>query len=329
MILDVIDGGLLTTVQDAGRPDAAHLGVPESGAADRRSLAVANLLVGNEPDAAALEITIAGPTLVAHGDGPIALAGAELGARVVGGRRLAVGRSHWLAAGEQVAFDGGAVGARTYLAVPGGVDVPVVLDSRSTCLAGAFGGLAGRPILAGDRIVSAIQDERECRELVWPDLDEPIVEPSGRAGDEPVVLRVLPGLDPGLDSLAAAAWRVGSAADRVGVRLDGEPLPDGIGGETLTHGVPWGAIQVPPDGRPIALGVDHQTTGGYRVVAVVIAADRPTLGQLRPGDPVRFVATDAATAVAALRAQRDVLASGARALREAAGWERLAASAGG
>jgi allophanate hydrolase subunit 2 len=140
---------------------------------------------------------------------------------------------------------------------------------------------------------------------------------------------MLPGPDPGLDALAAAEWRVGSAANRVGVRLDGEPLPEGIGGETVTHGVPLGAVQVPPDGRPIVLGVDHQTTGGYRVVAVVIAADRPALGQLRPGDPIRFVATDAATAVAALRGQREAINAGARALRESAGWERLAASAGG
>ena len=123
-------------------------------------------------------------------------------------------------------------------------------------------------------------------------------------------------------------WRIAPAADRVGVRLEGPALP-GIGGETLTHGVPWGAVQVPPDGIPIVLGADHQTTGGYRVVAVVIAADRPALGRLLPGDEVRFAPTDLEAADAALREERAKLAVGARAMRDAAGWERLAASAGG
>jgi allophanate hydrolase subunit 2 len=112
------------------------------------------------------------------------------------------------------------------------------------------------------------------------------------------------------------------------VRLEGEPLADGIGGETTTHGLPWGAIQVPPDGRPIILGVDHQTTGGYRVIGVVVSADLPILGQLRPGVAVRLVATDRASAVAALAARRDALVAGAAALREAVGWSALIDAAG-
>ncbi len=121
---------------------------------------------------------------------------------------------------------------------------------------------------------------------------------------------------------------MGSAADRVGIRLDGTPLPAGIGGEATTLGVPWGAIQVPADGRPIILGVDHQSTGGYRVVGVVISADRPILGQLRPGAPLRLVATDVEGALDALRIRRAALATGAAALREAAGWGALLDAAG-
>jgi len=133
----------------------------------------------------------------------------------------------------------------------------------------------------------------------------------------------------GLAALVGDPWRVSSAGDRVGVRLEGRSLPDGIGGETLTHGVPCGAVQVPPDGRPILLSADHQTTGGYRVPAVVISADLPVLGQLLPGDEVVLEATDVATAMAALHDRRRRLVEGAAVLREAAGWDELAGSAGG
>ena len=124
-------------------------------------------------------------------------------------------------------------------------------------------------------------------------------------------------------------WQVGSASDRVGVRLDGKPVPDGIGGEATTQGIPWGAIQVPADGRPIVLGADHQPTGGYRVVGVVISADLPVLGQLRPGSPVRLEAVDRPAALAALRGRRETLVAGAAALRDAVGWGALIDSAGG
>ncbi len=346
-VLEVLDGGLLTTIQDGGRPDHGHLGVPESGAADRRSLAIANLLVGNGPDAAAVEMTLAGPTLAARTPITIGLAGADLGGRIRGGRRLPPGHSHRLAGGDIVEFPGDTPGgpqaaARAYLAIRGGIDVPVVLGSRSTCLAGGFGGLDGRPVRGGDALCSAADEARRDRpargrqaggrpatppeppELSWPERD-----PGRGAGrPDPALLRVIAGPRPGLDMLEAAPWRVGATADRVGIRLDGPALAAGIGGEATTHGVPWGAIQVPPDGRPIVLGVDHQTTGGYRVVGVVIAADRPVLGQLRPGATVRLEVVDREVALDALRRQRAELAAGAAALREAAGWGRLIDAAG-
>jgi biotin-dependent carboxylase-like uncharacterized protein len=332
-LFGVLDGGLLTTVQDAGRPDWTHLGVPESGAADPWSLAVANLLVGNEPSAAALEMTLVGPTLAVDTTVSIALAGADLGARIRGGRRLAPGRSHRLAAGDVVEIPGNGptalvAGSRAYLAIPGGVDVPAVLGSCSTCLAGEFGGFDGRALRSGDEInaTSGAAAALLRPELVWPDAD---AGGESRAVATPAILRVVAGPSDGLDALLVREWRVGSAADRVGVRLDGEPVADGLGGETTTHGVPWGAIQVPSDGQPIVLGADHQTTGGYRVVAVVISADLPLLGQLRPGSPVRLVATDRAAALVALEGRRAALLVGAAALRDAAGWGALIDSAGG
>lgn len=335
-LFGVLDGGLLTTVQDAGRLDWTHLGVPESGAADPWSLAVANLLVRNEPAAAALEMTLGGPNLVVHAAVTVGLAGADLGARIRGGRRLAPGRSHRLAAGDVLEIPGDgptapSIGSRAYLAVPGGIDVPIVLGSRSTCLAGGFGGLDGRALRSGDEIsatgaAASTSNALLQPELVWPDAN-------AGGGSRNVVasatLRVVAGPAPGLDALIAGEWRVGSAADRVGVRLDGNPVADGIGGETTTHGVPWGAIQVPPNGRPIVLEADHQTTGGYRVVGVVISADLPLLGQLRPGDPVRLVATDRTSALVALEDRRAALLAGAAALRDAAGWNALIDSAGG
>lgn len=343
--IEILEGGLLTTVQDAGRPDWTHLGVPESGAADPWSLAIANLLAGNEPGAAVLEATLAGPTFAVRDAITIGLAGADLGARLRGGRRLAPGRSHRLAAGDVVEMPGGggsgtrlAAGARAYLAISGGIDVPVVLGSRSTCLPGAFGGFDGRALRAGDGIGPALasgdrQPAAVARpELVWPVSDDAGTDPDDPgdpgAADRPAILRVVGGPAAGLDVLLAGDWRVGAAADRVGVRLDGESAPR-IGGETLTHGVPWGAIQVPPDGRPIVLGADHQATGGYPVVGVVISADLPVLGQLRPGARVRLVAIDRAAALVALRARREALVVGAAALRDAAGWDALAAAAGG
>jgi antagonist of KipI len=321
MTIEVLDGGLATTIQDAGRSDWTHLGVPPSGACDPWSLAVANLLVGNDRGAAAIEMTLVGPTLVAHRSTVIGLSGADLGGRVLGGRRLAPGRSHRIEAGETIAFpgDGPEHRARAYLAVPGGVDVPAVLGSRSTCLAAGFGGIEGRPLREGD-VIRPRGDPGSC-DLVWP------ADPQAAAPE--AVLRVVAGPAPGIDGLVAASWRVGREADRVGLRLDGGPLPQGIAGETVSHGVPWGAIQVPPDGRPIVLGADHQTTGGYPVVAVVITADRPILGQLRPGTELRFRAVGREEALVALRDQEAALASGASALRESAGWDDLARSAGG
>lgn len=339
MTLDIVEGGLLTTVQDAGRPDWMHLGVPRSGPADATSFAIANLLAGNAPGAAALELTLVGPTLVVAAPILIALAGADLGARIRSGRRLRPGRGHRLVEGDVVEIPGDPAAAasspaRAYLAVAGGIDVPIVLGSRSTCLAGGFGGFEGRPLQAGDRLSAGPGrsggPSRIPPELVWPEL---AADPSRATGES--LLRVLATSRPGLDVLVERSWRVSAAADRVGIRLEPDDtdgsgdLPIGIGGEALTHGVIQGAIQVPPDGGPILLGPDHQTTGGYAVVGVVISADLPILGQLRPGARVRLAATDAASARTALDHRRAALVAGMAALRDGAGWDALVDAAGG
>jgi antagonist of KipI len=337
-MLEVIEPGLLTTVQDAGRPDWTHLGVPIGGACDGWSLAVANLLDGNEPGVAAIEMTLVGATFAVRSPITIGLAGADLGGIVrESGRRLPPGHTHRLDSGTTIAFGGDTSSgtAREYLALPGGIDVPLVLGSASTALGAGFGGVDGRRLQSGDILragasitASAEIEGASSPDAVWPALaDDPLVEP---AADAPI--RILSGPANGLDSIIAGEWRVGAGSDRVGLRLEGPPVatreaPEGR--QLLSHGVVFGAIQIPSGGAPIILLADHQTTGGYPTAAVVITADHPRLGQLRPGASVRFAATTIEDARVALARQREALAHGAASLREVAGWDQLWQSAGG
>jgi biotin-dependent carboxylase-like uncharacterized protein len=343
-VLEVLEPGMLTTVQDAGRPEWTHLGVPVSGACDPWSLAVANLLLDTDRGAAALEMTLVGPTLAVLAPGIVALAGADLGGRVrENGRRLLPGRVHRLERSTTLEFPGPVdptTGARAYLAMPGGIAVPDVLGSASTCLSGGFGGMDGRPVRSGDRLEprTGSVDRPDLEDRIWSvaDEDAPAIGPD----EAPIRLVDGPHLDmlggSILDRLIAAPWVVDQASDRVGLRLAGPDLagrdatgePRAIWPELLSHGVVWGAVQLPPDGAPIVLLADHQTVGGYPVVAVAIVADRPRLGQLRPGSSVRFERTDLATARDELRRQERLLVAGAATLRESARWDELWRSAG-
>lgn len=331
-LFEVRSPGSLSTIQDRGRPDATSLGVPRSGACDPWSLAVANLLLGNDPGAAALEVTLVGPELDVLAPCTVALAGAELGARdVVEDRALAAGGSYRLRAGTTLAFGGGpgaGTGVRTYLAVAGGFDVPEILGSRSTCLAGSFGGLDGRPLRAGDRLSSVGRSDDPIPGLRWPGPPA--------TGDPPPAIRVLPGPHAAtlprvvLDRLVSIPWVVSPASDRMGLRLDGPAPDDGRGdaagsdGSIVSIPVTWGAVQLPPGGQPIVLLADHQTVGGYPVVACVCSADLPRVGQLAPGDELRFAWTTPAEARDAYRQQHQALLDGAAALRRGDPWDRLA-----
>jgi antagonist of KipI len=327
-MLEVLEAGVLSSIQDAGRPDWTHLGVPVGGACDSWSLAVANLLAGNDADAAALEMTLVGATLAVREPMTVGLAGADLGGVVrESGKHLLPGRSYRLQAGTTVAFPGDAgarTGGRAYLALPGGIDVPLVLGSASTALGAGFGGLDGRLLQPGDVLRAAGQRVRAPRpEAVWPALgNDPLTPP-----DRPI--RLLAGPAPGLEAIVAAYWKVGAGSDRVGLRLEGPSIEAPAPGELLSHGVVTGAIQLPPDGAPIVLLADHQTTGGYPIAAIVITADHPRLGQLRPGASVRFAATTIDEARLALSRQREALARGAAAVRAGSAWDELWQSAGG
>ncbi len=298
MTLEVIDPGLLLTVQDLGRPGYEHLGVPRGGAADTRSLAAANRLVGNPAGAAGLEVTLLGPRLRAVRNVTIAIAGADLEPVVQpGDRRLDPSYPIDLEAGDELGFlETGDPdrGCRAYIAVAGGFDVPIVLGSRSTSLVGAFGGLGGRALRAGD-----VLDTLDLGAEVMPPAAD---DESPRSLSAPPLrgaLRVLPG--PAADeaggeelwlALIDAIWTVGLDSDRRGLRLEhagGARLrAAAAAGDRPSHGVVVGAIQLTPSGQPLVLMPDGGVTGGYPVIAVVVNADLPLLGQLAPGAAIHF-----------------------------------------
>jgi biotin-dependent carboxylase-like uncharacterized protein len=338
--LEVIEPGLLTTVQDGGRSDWTHVGVPTGGACDRPSLAVANLLAGNPPGAAALEMTLVGGAFRAMTSLRIGLAGADLGGHVrETGRLLAPGQAHLVAAGSTIAFPGVAdpnAGARAYLAMSGGIDVPVVLGSRSTALGAGFGGLEGRAARSGDVIVATGETDRafgppnstqaEDSSHPWPESVWPADDADHDTG---APIRIIGGPWRGSGDLVGNSWRVAAGSDRVGLRLEGPSIRLHDPADLPSFGLIPGSIQVPPDGVPIVLLADAQTTGGYPVMAVAIAADMPRLCQLRPGTEVHFAETTIAAATDALRRQQAALDRGARLLRESAAWDDAWHGAGG
>jgi 5-oxoprolinase (ATP-hydrolysing) subunit C len=288
-VLEVIEPGLLTTVQDAGRRAALDLGVPVSGACDPWSLAVANAAVGNPPGAAAIEMTLLGAQFRARDDCVVAAAGADMGWGVDG-------RSASLRRGDVLRFGPAEPGSgiRTYLAIAGGVDVPSVLGSRSTCLVGGFGGLEGRPLRVGD-VISAGPVSRAAERLQLP----------ARTAHEPARVRLVAGAHrAAVSSLVDASWHVSPRADRQGMRLDGPRIAPPASGAILSQPVSWGTVQLPPDGTPIVLLADAQTVGGYSVLGVVITADLPVIGQLGPGDQLRFELVSLGQAQTVLRDYR-------------------------
>jgi biotin-dependent carboxylase-like uncharacterized protein len=304
-VLEVREPGLLTTVQDgAGRLDAAPLGVPRGGAADPDGLAVANLIIGNEAAAAALEITMTGPELFVRESCVIGLGGADLGASVERdgvARAIRTEASHRLRLGDVLRFAGADPGSgiRGYLALSGGLDVPEVLGSAATCLPGGFGGLQGRAVRPGDVIVGRRRD-LEVEAAIWP------ARFSRHATRGPV--RVVPGphgTEAELDALGGGPWTVSPTSSRAGVRLTGRSI-EGGGGRLTSLPMTWGAVQLPPGGEPIVLLVDAPTIGGYPVIAIVASVDRGVIGQLGAGDGVAFtvVSHEEARAAELTRRQR-------------------------
>jgi biotin-dependent carboxylase-like uncharacterized protein len=303
-MIEVLRPGLSDLVMDLGRPGHGALGVPTGGAADPAALAAANRLVGNTAAAAGLEILLSGPRLRFPAGGLVALTGSRFAASRSSGAPVVWNETLVLAAGETLDLQRPASGCRCWLALRGGLAVPPLMGSRSTFLPAGFGGYRGRALLAGDVLPDGAGGRGMRLLRAQP--------PAGEAGTP---LRVVAGPqagqfdDRGLAVFFGGSYRVEAASDRRGLRLSGAAVPHGRA-ELPSQGVLPGAIQVPPDGQPIILGWDGPVTGGYPVIAGVIAADLPRLAQLKPGDTVRFATVEvaAARALAAVNWDIEVLA---------------------
>lgn len=278
--ITVLAPGARTTIQDLGRPGFAHLGVPASGAADRRSFTLANRLVGNAEGAAALETTLSGPTLRFATATTVALAGAGVEA-TLDGRTVGMHAPISVRAGQELTIGTATSGLRTYIAVRGGIAAPLTLGSAS---ADQLTGLGPAPLRAGD--VLAVGAEA----LAAPVVDvAPVARP-----EDPVVLPVRLGpredwfAPDAITAFLSAQFSVTPSVDRIGVRLTGPPLPWRAEESMRSEGLALGAVQVPPSGEAIVMLADHPTTGGYPVIAVVDEAALGDAAQLRPGARVRF-----------------------------------------
>jgi urea carboxylase len=308
MPVNVISAGISTTIQDLGRPGYYHLGIPIGGAMDRLALRAANLLVGNDVGAAGLEAVFVGPELEFTEDVTLAVCGAELPPKVDGEPKPT-----WTAIevkrGQVLSFDFLKSGARAYIAIAGGINTPSSLGSRSTYAIGALGGVDGRAVQPGDSLPLG-QATRAAK------VGTSIPTALRRSPDNPVELRVLPGLywhritEQAQRDFFADTWKVANEADRMGYRFQGgKPLafvereqPFGAGADpsNITDACyPYGSIQVPSGAEPIVLHRDAVSGGGYFMIGTVISADMDLIGQLQPHTPTRFVRVDMDTALAA------------------------------
>lgn len=321
MAIKVLHQGLATSVQDLGRPGYFHLGIPLGGAMDRLALKAANLLVGNDEGAAGLEAVFIGPKLEFTEDAMVAVTGADMPIKVDGEEKPG-----WTAfkvkAGQVLTFDFLKTGARIYIAVSGGVDVPLALGSRSTYAIGALGGFKGRPIAVGDELPVGTAGKAVEGKSIPENLR--------RRPGMPAELRVLPGLywhrltDEAGRNFFEDTWKVAPEADRMGYRFRGgrkldfvdRVPPFGAGSDPsniVDACYPYGSIQVPGGTEPIILHRDAVSGGGYFMLGTVISADMDLIGQLQPHTPTRFVKVDMETALTA-RKDRAALINQIRAL---------------
>jgi biotin-dependent carboxylase-like uncharacterized protein len=314
MAVKVISPGLSTTVQDLGRPGYYHLGIPLSGGMDRFALRVANMLVGNDEGAAVLEAVFLGPELEFRAPATVAVTGADLPPKL-NGEDHPGWEAFAVKAGDRLSFGFLKSGARAYIAVSGGIDVPVKLGSRSTYTLGALGGHEGRALKAGDEL--------------------PVGAGGTGKGSLPAALRRMPGspaelrMLPGLywhritaeagSRFFADTWKVAPEADRIGYRFRGgtaldfvpreQPFGAGSNPSNIVDACyPYGSIQVPGGTEPIVLHRDAVSGGGYMMLGCVISADMDLIGQLQPHAPARFVEVTMDQALAARHDRQAALA---------------------
>ncbi|MBQ9942100.1 MAG: biotin-dependent carboxyltransferase family protein [Christensenellaceae bacterium] len=296
-MIEFLTKGMLTTVQDSGRPAFQRFGVPVAGAMDKFSFHVANILVGNNRSCEAIEVTIVGPSIRFHSANIFAICGGDF-SPTLNGQPIQNNRAYLAEAGSVLKLGAAKWGSRCYIAFAGGFAIDKVMGSKATYLKGKIGGLDGRAIVAGDRIAFAA-----------PKTDLPGMAHRALGHDywmdrsDPQIVRVIEGpqIDyfskEGIDAFLSAPYTVTAENDRMGYRLSGPSIShkEGMDGNIISDGVPLGAIQVAKD-QPIVMMADRQTTGGYTKIASVISVDLPYIAQSKAGDKLRFVMTDIAHA---------------------------------
>lgn len=294
MSFTVIKPGLLSSFQDTGRTGYQHLGLSVGGAMDSRAHRLANLLTGNPENEATLEITLAGPTLAFQAPCCIAICGADLEPSV-NGRGVPNNRPLVLRAGDTLAFGRRQQGLRAYVAFHGGVDIPRVMGSRSTNLRSGLGGFQGRALAANDVVglrkplsdvaLDALED------ALW---QERIYLPASLTFQARSSIRAMRGAharlftDQALQHFFGSPYRISPQSERMGYRLQGPELATRTREQLLSEVTSFGTVQVPPDGQPIVLMADRQTTGGYTKIAHVASVDLPLVAQHMPGDTLQF-----------------------------------------
>lgn len=314
-MISVLDLGLPVTVQDLGRWGYQGVGVSPSGAMDPVSHRVANALVGNDETAATLEITLVGPTLGFEKDALIAICGADLSPRI-SDLRVQGWRAVYVKRGSTLTFQRAIWGARSYLAVGGGIDVPVTMGSRSTYVRAGIGGIQGRALRRGDVLrigkpsAATLSHMASSAARLGPvpfAMSDRVLDPVP-LGYHHVNRSVQVTLGPHFESfeekdrkvLLGEPFTVSERSDRMGYRLTGHLIRSRSDADIVSQAVLHGTVQVPPGGEPIVLMADRQTVGGYPIIAQVISCDLPTLAQLRPGSPLRFEEVSVETAQDAL-----------------------------
>ncbi|MBW1714435.1 MAG: biotin-dependent carboxyltransferase [Deltaproteobacteria bacterium] len=304
-IFEVIQPGAYTTIQDRGRFEYQQYGVPICGVVDSFAYRVANALVGNSQDQAVLEATVFGPTLKVLNQGLIAVTGGNL-SPFLNNAPLPMWESVTIQSGDLIQFKGVKCGCRAYIAVAGGIDVPVVMGSRSTYVAGKIGGIDGRPLAARDRLnkgkgiakagnrvpsnlIPTYSNDIEIRVILGPQDDY---------------------FSEGVEKFLSSTFKVSHKADRMGYRLEGDMIMhrDGVEKSIISEPSVPGGIQVPPDGQPIILLVE-QTVGGYTKIATIISPDIGKVGQAKPGDRVHFKEVDIEEAHRILRMEEEKIES--------------------
>ena len=323
MSLTVLKPGMLSTVQDLGRYGFQHLGVPVSGAMDSFSHRIANVLAGNGANEATLEITLRGPRLRFDADALIALCGADLSPSI-DGAPIPEGKAMRVRAGAVLEFGESIAGCRTYLAVHGGFDVPMVMGSRSTYDTAHFGGLQGRALRQADSLPI-----RVAKSFPYPGLDRELAKSkrnfsfpkwavnqhTEKLGRSPQLVRILAGRHwdafpvPAREALTRVVFRLAADSNRMGCRLDGPGIVANGPLEILSEAVTFGTIQITPSGQPIVLMADRQTVGGYPKIAEVASVDLHLIAQLRPADKLRFELVSLAQAQALwLKREQEIIA---------------------